>query len=754
MNLITDLALILVVAAIVTLVFKKLRQPLVLGYIVAGFLVSPHMPYTMSVVDVGDIHTWADIGVTFLLFSLGLDFSFKKILKMGMSPVIAALTIIFCMMVLGVMVGHTFHWSRMDCIFLGGMLAMSSTTIIYKALDDLGLRQQKFAGMVMSVLILEDILAIVMMVMLSAIAQGSSPDGGQMVGSILKIGFFLVLWFVVGIFLVPWFLRSTRKLMSDETLLVVAIGLCFLMSVVSTLVGFSSAFGAFVMGSILAETVEADKIARLVAPVKDLFGAIFFVSVGMLVEPEILVRYAGPIVALVATIILGQGIFGTAGYMLGGQPLKQAMRCGFCMAQIGEFAFIIASLGLSLGVISKFLYPVVVAVSVITTFITPYMIRSAEPCYNLLGHVAPKGLMARLDSFGSSSLQPTAEENSAWSRLLRKMGTATLIYSILTTAATWLMLTFFLPFVRHLLPHWWANGVCGLCTVLIIAPFLRAMIMKGNLSDEFRALWTESRLNRLPLLFTVLARTAIAAAFLFYICNYLARFNNAFVITLAIVLIVLMLLSRRLKKQSARMEQLFRENLRSRDIEAQVNGEACPSYADKLTARDLHIADLTVPEDSRMAGKTLKELRWGQTFGILVCSILRGRQRINIPGGSTMIFPGDRLQAIGSDEQLTAFGQELRNDVLPEDAEIEKRAMQLRKMVLRKGNTLIGKTVAESGIREQYDCMIVGIEEGQKDLTTINPNHPFTEGDVLWVVGEEDSLRSLSAAIQPPVKNG
>ena len=402
MNLVTDLALILVVASIVTLLFKKLGQPLVLGYIVAGFLVSPNMPYLMSVVDKANIQTWADIGVIFLLFSLGLDFSFKKILKMGMAPVIAAISIIFSMMILGMGVGHAFGWSDMNCIFLAGMLAMSSTTIIYKAFDDMGLRQQRFASLVMSVLILEDILAIVMMVMLSTIAQGKNPDGGQMIGSIVKIGFFLVLWFVVGIFLIPQFLRSTRKLINDETMIVIAIGLCCLMAVISTRVGFSSAFGAFVMGSILAETIEADKIIRLVEPVKNLFGAVFFVSVGMLVDPKILVEYALPIITLVITILLGQSIFGSIGFMLSGQPLRTAMRCGFSMAQIGEFAFIIASLGLSLGVISDFLYPVVVAVSVITTFLTPYMIRAAEPAYQLLEKKMPKHWLRRLNRINGS----------------------------------------------------------------------------------------------------------------------------------------------------------------------------------------------------------------------------------------------------------------------------------------------------------------------------------------------------------------
>ena len=319
---IADLALILMVAGVVTLIFKRLKQPLVLGYIVAGFLVSPNMTYTPSAVDMANVHLWADIGVMFLLFSLGLDFSFKKILKMGASPVISAITIIFCMMMLGIVVGHVFSWGKMDCIFLGGMLAMSSTTIIYKAFDDLGLRQQQFAGMVMSVLILEDILAIVMMVMLSALASGSDMGGGQLLQSIMRIGFFLILWLVVGIFAIPLFLRRVRRLINNEVLLIVALGLCCAMAVFSTKVGFSSAFGAFIMGSILAETIEAERIEKLVEPVKNLFGAVFFVSVGMLVDPKILVEYAIPILCLVLTIIVGQSLFGTISFMLGGQSLK------------------------------------------------------------------------------------------------------------------------------------------------------------------------------------------------------------------------------------------------------------------------------------------------------------------------------------------------------------------------------------------------------------------------------------------------
>lgn len=662
---------------------------------------------------------------------------------MGISPIIATMSIIFSMALLGVGIGHAFGWNQMDSIFLGGMLAMSSTTIIYKAFDEMGLRQQRFAGLVMSVLILEDILAIVMMVMLSALANGQSPDGGEMLGSILRIGFFLILWFVVGLFVIPSFLRSTRKLMTDETMVIVALGLCCLMAWVSTTVGFSPAFGAFIMGSILAETIEADQIIRLVEPVKNLFGAIFFVSVGMLVDPIIIVQYAFPILILVIAILLGQGILGTGGFMLSGQPLKTAMRCGFSMAQIGEFAFIIASLGLSLGVISRFLYPVVVAVSVITTFLTPYMIRFAVPCYNHLEKRLPKQWLRRLNHLGSAQVH-TPQEESKWQKLLRKIAVSTLIYTILCIATTTLMLTFFLPFVRSLLPHWWANGVCGAAMLAILAPLMRSLIMKHNRSEEFRALWIEGRLNRLPLIFTILVRIVIVAGILFYICNYLSHFANAIVITLALIVIVLMILSRNLKRRSIRLERMFVKNLQSRDIEAQVHGRRRPLYEGRLLDRDIHISDFDLPDNSTWAGKRLQQLRFSNRFGVHVSSILRGRQRMNIPNGETIVFPGDRLQVIGNDEQLQQFGKAMNGELVPEDEHIEDREMKLQKLILTSRCPFIGKTLKDSGIRSKYNCMVVGIEEGQTNLTMINPTHIFKQGDIIWVVGERSSLKQLA----------
>lgn len=741
-DLIKDLALILAVAGIVALLFKRLKQPLVLGYIVAGFLASPHMPYTPSVKDIQNVNLWAEIGVIVLLFTLGLDFSFKKIVKMGGAPVIAATIIIFCMMVLGTLVGHLFGWSNMDAVYLGGMLAMSSTTIIYKAFQDMGVLQQKFAGLVLSVLILEDILAIVLMVVLSTLAMKHTIESEEMVGGLVRLVFFLVLWFVVGLYLIPTFLRKSRKWINDEILLIVALALCFSMAVLAVQSGFSAAFGAFVVGSILAETVEAEHIEKLILPIKDLFGAIFFVSVGMLVDPHILVEYAGPIAAVVLTIILGQSVFGTFAYLGAGQSLREALKCGFSMTQIGEFAFIIASLGLSLGVTSSFLYPIVVAVSVITTFTTPYMIRLSDPAFRALSRILPQKWLRVLERNVAGGVA-TVNHESNWRRLILAILRIVLVYSILSIAVIVLSLNIFLPFLREHFSHWWANGICGVVTVLFISPFLRAIMIKKNHSIEFMRLWNENHYNRVPLALLILARVLLSVSFVFYIVRYLVPFADAFLLAFAGLLVALMVFSRRLKLQSIRMEQAFMHNLRSREIREEVLGKQKPQYARHLLSRDVHLADFEIPAASLWAGKTLAELNLGKKYGIHIASILRGEYRMNIPKGSDCLFPYDRIQVIGSDEQLSGFAHLLEREVYKDEQDYGEREMTLKRLFIDEHSAFLGKSIRNSEIREHYHCLVVGWEAEGGMLESPDVDRVIQAGDVLWIVGEPHSLRAL-----------
>ena len=803
--LIADLALILICAGIMTLLFKKLKQPLVLGYVVAGFLASPHMAYTPSVMDTANIQTWADIGVIFLLFALGLEFSFKKIVKVGGAAIIAACTIIFCMILLGVAVGTAFGWKRMDCIFLGGMIAMSSTTIIYKAFDDLGMRKKivkvggaaiiaactiifcmillgvavgtafgwkrmdciflggmiamssttiiykafddlgmrkkKFTGLVLSVLILEDILAIVLMVMLSTMAVSHNFEGTEMLGSIAKLLFFLILWFVVGIYLIPVLLKKCRKLMSEETLLIVSLGLCFGMVVLAAHTGFSAAFGAFIMGSILAETVEAESIERLVKPVKDLFGAIFFVSVGMMVDPLMIVEYAGPIVVITLAVIVGQSLFGTLGVLLAGQPLKTAMQCGFSLTQIGEFAFIIASLGVSLHVTSHFLYPIVVAVSVITTFLTPYMIRFAEPASNFVDTHLPERWQKFLLHYASGS--QTVNHESLWKKLIFALLRITVVYSIVSVAVIAIAFRFLVPFFKGNLPGIWGSLLSALVIVLFISPFLRAIMIKKNHSVEFVTLWRDSRGNRAPLVATIVLRILLAVSFVMFVIAGLFKLSVGLVFGVAVLLVIVMILSRQLKRQSIMIERTFFQNLRSRDMRAEYLGEKKPEYAGRLLSRDLHLTDYEIPGESAWAGKTLAELNFGKRYGVHVVSILRGRRRINIPGASVRLFPLDKIQVIATDEELNVFGEEMNKlSTIAADA-VEKSEMILRQLRIDANSPFLGKTLKDAGIREKYHCLIVGVERGGETLHAPDVHEPFVEEDVVWIVGENVDVYKL-----------
>ena len=564
--LIADLALILICAGAMTLLFKSLKQPIVLGYIVAGFLASPNMPYMPSVSDMHGIHLWSEIGVIFLLFALGLEFSFKKILKMGAAPIIAAIAIILGMMYVGSLTGSLFGWSDMDCIYLGGMLAMSSTTIIFKAFDDMGLRQKRFAGLVLSVLIIEDILAIVLMVMLSTLVVSKEFEGSQMFSSILQLGLYLVLWFTVGLYFIPMVLRKLKPLMNDETLLIIALALCFGMVVAASVAGFSAAFGAFVMGSILAETVEAEKIEHLVAPVKNLFGAIFFVSVGMMVDMNLIVEYIVPILCIIVAIMLGQTVLSTCGFLLSGQSLKTSMQCSFSLTQIGEFAFILATLGTSLHVTSDFLYPIVVAVSVFTTFTTPYMIRLAEPAYNVVSRILPGKWKARLERNTNENDEKAPDElQQIWKSCFKRFVFIMLINSVICAAIMSLMLYYGQPVIEGVVPSQWVHPVTSLIALVLCSPFLWLLLRAGADSPEVNKLWESGPRWRVRLTAYGVLRIIVTVVFVSYFVDYAIPWTSWLGMFALVAIVFIIFYSSVLEKQGKRLVRNFTDNLSARE---------------------------------------------------------------------------------------------------------------------------------------------------------------------------------------------
>ncbi len=745
-TLITDLAIILIAASVISLLFKWLKQPVVLGYIVAGILAGPYASFVPTVLEVGDIQAWADIGVIFLLFALGLDFSFKKLVHVGVTAIIATTTIVVSMMLVGYVTGLCFGWSHMNSIFLGGMLCMSSTMIIIKVFDDMGLRNQRFSSIVLGILIVEDLFAVLLMVLLSTLAVSKQFEGSEMLTSIVKLLFFLLFWFITGIFLIPTMLRKCKKYLNDETLLVVSLGLCLGMVILATKAGFSSALGAFVMGSILAETMDAERIEHLVQPVKNLFGAIFFVSVGMMINIPVLGSYILPIIILSLVVIIGQMFFASAGVLLAGQPLKVAMQAGFSLSQIGEFSFIIAGLGLSLGVIDHYLYPVIVAVSVITIFTTPYMIKLSGPAYRFIENTVPISWHKFFNEKNTSGAHPVNQE-STWKRLLTDMVKMVAIYLILSVMIIFLSVHYFIPFVQSKVEGIWGSLIAAIVIILVLSPFMRAIMVKKNHSVEFEKLWGDSRSNRGPLIFTIAFRILICMGMIVFILQKL--FDAAWGITAVIALVILIFfyLSKQLKKQSILIERRFKKNLNARQHYQEQQAPVKKGFVNHLLSRDLHLADFEVRQHFSIVGKTLKELNFRQRCGVNVVTIIRGNRRINIPGGEERILPQDHVIVLGTDDQMLVFQNYLeeKRSKYSEDTLIQEPSPQvsIEQFQIEKGSALIGKTIKNSGIRDKGDCLVVGIERNETSVMNPDIDLEMEEGDVIWVVGEHDKILQL-----------
>ena len=746
-SLIVDLAYILVVASLVTIVFKKLKQPLVLGYIVAGFLAGPHMPYTPSVSSVEGIEDWSQLGVIFLMFTLGLEFSFKKIVKMGMKPILTAIMVMGCMIGVGGMVAALFGWTSMDRLFLGGMLSMSSTTIIYKAFDDLGLRSKPFASGVISVLILEDILGILLMVMLSALAVSRSFEGMELIKSLTKLGFFLMLWFMVGIYILPLFLRKTKRYMSSETLLVVSVGLCFLLAVVANEVGYSPAFGAFMMGSILAETLEAESIEKSVSSLRDLFGAVFFVSVGMMVEPQVLVEYWLPILVLTLSVVLGQMFFGSLSFFATSGNVQTAVRSGFSMVQIGEFAFIIAGLGQELGVTSQFLYPVVVAVSIITTFLTPYMIKLAPSAAQRIEQSVGKELQSRWNQAEDHRKHRRAElpETSAayaWRSFITDLVVQTAAYVTISVALGLFCFATLMPVCKYFLGERFGNLLCMSVTLLILSPCLRPIAVRKNHNKYAKYLISSGKMNA----FLVRSIVFLKYFFTFLLIYEVVYFSSplwwVWNVCLSVGVLMLIVVSRLVKYTSLRMERTFRQNLQLREQQASMG------YGRRLRGKDLQIARIKVPALSKWGGRTLSQLRFGNTECIHIAAIIRGGQRINIPGGSSRIYPGDELEVVGGVESIESLRARSEQELLKlEERKAEEHPMSVVSVHLAASSPLIGKTLQEADFRTRYHCMVVGVENADGHLDVILAKRKFLQGDIVWIVGEEADLSMLEMVI-------
>lgn len=732
-NLISDLAFILLLGAVVTVLFKWLKQPVVLGYIVAGFLASPHFEYLPSVTTESNIEFWAQIGIIVLLFSLGLEFSFKKLLNVGGSAVVTAMIIVTGMMAVGYGIGRLLDFSGMNSLFLGGMLSMSSTTIIIKAFTDLGLRQKKFASLVFAVLIVEDLFAVLMMVILSSIAINNSVEGSEMLLSVGKLAFFLVIWFLVGVYVLPTLLNAIRTYLNSETLLVIALGLCFGMAVFSVYCGFSLALGAFVMGSILAGISHAERIEKVVAPVKDLFGAVFFISVGMMVEPVVITEYLYPILILSGVVIVGMISFGTFGMLVTGQSLRVAIESGFSLTQIGEFAFIIASLGMSLGVLDPTIYPIVVAVSVITTFTTPYFIRLSDPFCDMVERVLPKRLHFLIDRYATSA-SSESETSALWKSVLQRYVWRILLYSAVLIAINLLSHKFLLPWMVGLFPDW-GRLLASVVTMATMLPFLWALAMPASKKVERKRLVAANAHFDVPLIVLSLFRLMLSLGFTIYT---LTTIHSVFVGSIAGVVIFIVLVfafSGKIKRKMQSIEAKFLDNLNERELRR--NGK------NNNLVSDLHLAYIEVGYNCPFVGDRLRNSELRKKFGVNIASIQRGGRFIAIPTGDTRIFPGDVLGVIGTDDQIQALLPIVESVEKDETTESVANDLKLINIQLTEKSPIIGFTSATAQIRAKYCALLVAIQH--PDGTYVHPDGTtkFNVDDVLWLVGNPKRLEEI-----------
>lgn len=745
---ISDLAIILIAASITTVIFKWLKQPVILGYIMAGLIISKQIHITPDLAATEDVGTWSELGVVFLMFGLGLEFSFKKLLSVGRNALIAAMVIIPGMIILGTLVGLMLGWTLMNSLMLGGMISMSSTAIIMKAFDDMGLRTQKFTQLVLGVLIFEDLIAILLMVIISTTAVSKNIEGTELLFAFAKLAFFMVLWVMCGIFILPSILEKLKKrgLLNDETLLVMSLGLCFLMVFVAAYVGFSQELGAFVMGSVFAETVEAERIEKVVKPLKDLFGAIFFVSVGMMINLSILVDYALEISIISVTVILGQIFFASCGLLLSGQTLKTAVQSGFCLTQVGEFAFIIAMLGTDMGLLQPYVYPVIVAVAVLTIFVTPFFMKAALPFYNFLDkRLTPKQkLFLERTSLNAGV---SVHNDNVWQSLLSAIFRIVGVYSVIIIFVLLVYSRYLLPMVeKH---GFWPKTLLAAVCILIMSPFLRAIIAKKNHSREYKFLLASNKTNIVPLMCLSLVRFLLAISFLVFLFIKTYNSTTGLLFAVATLLVMGMFSSRFLKMYSIRLERRFFNNLNHREYVANQQLKAGQVFrnfrlSSRLQAYDLHLSTFEVDADSPVCGLTLIQSDFRRKHGVHVVSIIRGSRRINIPGGTEALMPYDKVLILGTDVQLA----EIQNLFAPEKKAVSPeegigQEVSLEQLEIADDNPLVGKTIRECGIRDFNKCLVVGIERDSESMMNPDVQTVFQGGDVIWIVGERDRIHQL-----------
>ncbi|MBO7460028.1 MAG: cation:proton antiporter [Bacteroidales bacterium] len=730
-----DLALILVTAGVTTVIFKWLKQPLVLGYIVAGFLIGPHFTYFPVVEDPSSVATWSEIGMVFLLFAIGLEFSFKKLKKVGGPGAIMVLTELIIMFTIGFLVGKAFGWQRMNCIFLGCMLSISSTSIIVKAFDDLKLKNEKFTTHVIGALVVEDLVAVILMVILSTLSVGNTFDGGELVFSMIKLMFFLIIWFIFGIYLIPSFLKLIRKFMTEETLVIIAIGLCFMMVMLANYAGFSSALGAFVMGSILAETLEADIIHKLVTPIKNLFAAIFFVSVGMLVNPKVLVEYTWPVIIIALTVMIVKTLSATFGMLISGRDIHTSFKAGFCFCQIGEFSFIIAALGLSFKVIDEYLYPIIVTVSIVTTFFTPYIIRLADPLYKWLNPRIPDKWKQAMSNY-SEGFKVSETTTLTFKTFVVNQFKNMLIYGCIIFALAIICFSAIGPFIVNNIHGLWGGFTAIAVTLAIVSPFIWAMAFKYRISLTNSRLITKNLFERHVITTIFVLRYIIAVGIITSILRHFISLNFFAAVGIAIAISLILAFSNGIMKFYDRLEKNFMDNLNKRQKQASF-------IIPEVLQENFHLEKVTVSPLSRVVGKQLKDTVFRKEFKVSVVCIERGNEIYDLPDKDMYFYPYDIVTLVGSDDNINKVKPiiEIENTELIHER--QGHNMSLHSFTITEKSPICHVSLLNSMFKDKYDAMVIAIQRGDEYILSPSAATVFSCNDIIWFVSSNEAAKMI-----------
>lgn len=745
LTLVRDLALILISAGIITIISKALKQPSVLGYIVAGFLIGPHFNFFFNISSTEAVHQWSEIGMIFLMFGLGLEFSFKKLLKVGSASLITAASKFLGVFLFGFVTGNAMGWSTMESVFLGGLLSMSSTTVIIKSYDEMGLKSKPYAQVVFGTIIIEDMIAVLLMVLLSSLAISNKFAGGEMLFNLGKLAFFLILWFLIGIYLIPTLFKKAGKYINSEILLIVSIGLCFGMVAFAESVGFSSALGAFVMGSILAETVESEKIDKLVTPIKDLFGAVFFVSVGMMVAPAAVAEHWLTILIITIVVYISDILFVTIGAVLAGKGLENAVHAGFSLAQLGEFGFIISGLGCSLGVMRGFINPVIIAVSVLTTFTAPYMIKLAAPAYSFLHKHLPKKLLDRIDHEEKEDVKNIAEQ-SEWKQLLKSYFLRIVLYGVVIIAIDLAAKSYLDPLLLKLFPSLGTGALSAIglvVTLAVMAPFIYGLgVSSGSINAHAMKLLKENRKNSLPIFGLVMARAFLAIGVILSVISAKVELSGWSVLMIIVGGVILILVSRRYLHKYTILEDRFIRNLNEKEDMERRLAPVTTSVNDKLRGYDVHIEPVVVPQNSEFVGHRLKTVPIRSESGASIIKIGRGSENIVIPSGDVRLYPFDRMLAVGTTEQLGRLKKLIEDSVATSGQADADSAFKVISFMITKDSYLFGKTLRECSLSD-YQCLVISVMRNSEFVTNPKPDFVFKEGDTVWLAGQTDSCEWL-----------